>query len=150
MLSARKGKWIYDVAAESSDSLIARRDFPEDVAVRMVSDLPSEAMDDWLIKMIASMVPVALWWAVPGQNNRETHLLEYKSDERSLLVIGPDGAVLMEPSDLDLLPLLRKRFTATASSLVLMIDNPDHVPELPASPSDSSPSTPSSTARSIA
>jgi len=149
MLSARKGKWIYDVAAASSDSLIARRDFPEDVAVRMVSDLPSEAMDEWLIKMIASMVPFALWWAVPGLNNREKHLLEYKSDERSLLAIGEHGEVLMEPSDLDLLPLLRKRLTATASSLVLMIDNPDHIPDLPASPSDSSPSTPYSTVRSI-
>jgi hypothetical protein len=152
MLSQGRGRWIHGEDAASSDSLIAKRDIPEDSAVRMVSDLPIESAgkEDWLKKLIGSMVPLALWWAAPGEMDREKHLLEYKCNERSMLEVGPKGVVAMEPSDLDLLPLERKRLSNRACSLVLMIDNPQLVPKIPKNLSNSSPSLPSYTIRSFA
>jgi hypothetical protein len=153
-LSAGKGKWIHGADA-LSDALIARRDIPEDVAIRMLSDLPpvSNNMVDWLKTMIGSMVPVALWWSVPGNDGWETHLLSYKSvcETRSLLEIGPAGEVTMLSSDLDHLALQRKRLhhKPHARSLLLMIDNPDLVPDLLASPPASGSSTPSYSVRSM-
>ena len=153
-LSAGKGKWIHGADA-LSDALIARRDIPEDVAIRMLSDLPpvSNNMVDWLKTMIGSMVPVALWWSVPGNDGWETHLLRYKSvcETRSLLEIGPAGEVTMLSSDLDHLALQRKRLhhKPHARSLLLMIDNPDLVPDLLASPPASGSSSPSYSVRSM-
>jgi len=154
-LSAGKGKWIHGADAALPDALIARRDIPEDVAIRMVSDLPpvSNNMVDWLKTMIGSMVPVALWWSVPGNDGWETHLLSYKSvcETRSLLEIGPSGEVTMFSSDLDHLALQRKclHHEPHARSLVLMIDNPDLVPDLLASPPASGSSTPTYSVRSM-
>ena len=152
MLSQGRGKWIHGEDAASTNSLIARRDTPEDSAVRMVSDLPIETdrKEDWLKKLIGSMVPLALWWATPGEIDRETHLMEYKCNDRSMLEVGPNGIVVMEPSDLDLLPLERKRLSNRACSLVLMIDNPQLVPIIPKNLSDTSQSLPSHTIRSFA
>ena len=120
--------------------------------MRMVSDLPIETdrKEDWLKKLIGSMVPLALWWATPGEIDRETHLMEYKCNDRSMLEVGPNGIVVMEPSDLDLLPLERKRLSNRACSLVLMIDNPQLVPIIPKNLSDTSQSLPSHTIRSFA
>ncbi|MFN9623003.1 MAG: hypothetical protein ACK587_09265 [Cyanobacteriota bacterium] len=131
MLLQGRGKWIHGRDAESSRSLIAKRDSPHDVAVRMLGDLPMETVEkqDWLKKLIGSMVPFALWWAAPGERNREAHLQEYKCEDRKVLEIGTDGVVAIKPSDLDLLPLERKRLNNRASSLILMIDNPQLVPQ---------------------
>ena len=154
-LSAGEGRWIHGRDAASFEALIARRDSPEDVAIRMVSDLPpvSNDMVDWLKTMIGSMVPVALWWAVPAHVGWEAHLLSYKSvcKSRSLLEIGPAGEVTMLSSDLDYLALQRKRLhhNSHSRSLVLMIDNPGLVPDLLASPPASSSSTPSYSVRSM-
>jgi hypothetical protein len=123
------GRWIYGDDAASCETLIARRDVPEDVAVRMVHGLPGDEMAVWLKKLIGSMVPIALWWAIDNQVDREGHLLKYKCESRSILEIGPEGKVMMKLRDLDLLPLERKRLTASACSLVLMVDNPDLVPD---------------------
>jgi hypothetical protein len=154
-LSAGKGKWIHGADAALPDALIARRDIPEDVAIRMVSELPpvSDNMVYWLKTMIGSMVPVAIWWSVPGNDGLETHLLSYKSvcETRSLLEIGPAGEVAMLSSDLDHLALQRKclHHKPHARSLVLMIDNPDLVPDLLASPPASGSSTPTYSVRSM-
>ena len=154
-LSAGEGRWIHGRDAASFEALIARRDSPEDVAIRMVSDLPpvSDDMVNWLKTMIGSMVPVALWWAVPAHDGWEAHLLSYKSvcKSRSLLEIGPAGEVTMLSSDLDYLALQRKRLhhNSHSRSLVLMIDNPGLVPDLLASPPASSSSTPSYSVRSM-
>jgi hypothetical protein len=131
MLSQGRGKWIHGRDAESSHSLIAKRDSPQDVAVRMLRDLPIETAEkqDWLTKLIGSMVPLALWWAAPEGRDREAHLLEYKCEDRKVLEIGADGVVAIKPSDLDLLLLERKRLSNRASSLVMMIDNPQLVPQ---------------------
>jgi hypothetical protein len=121
----------------------------------MVSALPPVSYDmvDWLKTMIGSMVPVALWWAVPAHEGWEAHLQSYKSvcESRSLLQIGPAGEVTMLSSDLDYLALQRKRLhhKPPARSLVLMIDNPDLVPDLLASPPTSGSSTPTYSIRSM-
>jgi hypothetical protein len=154
-LSAGNGRWIHGGDAASSEALIARRDNPVDVAIRMVSALPPVSYDmvDWLKTMIGSMVPVALWWAVPAHEGWEAHLQSYKSvcESRSLLQIGPAGEVTMLSSDLDYLALQRKRLhhKPPARSLVLMIDNPDLVPDLLASPPTSGSSTPTYSIRSM-
>ena len=154
-LAAGDGRWIHGGDAASTEALIARRDSPEDVAIRMVNDLPqvSDSMAKWLRNMIASMVPVALWWAVPAHDGWETHLQSYKSvcETRLLLEIGPAGEVTMLSSDLDHLALQRKRLhhKPHARSLLLMIDNPDLVPDLLASPIASGSSTPSYSVRSM-
>jgi hypothetical protein len=154
-LSNGEGRWIHGGDAASIEALISRRDSPEDVAIRMVSDLPpvSDDMVDWLKTMIGSMVPVALWWAIPAHEGWEAHLLSYKSvcKSRSLLEIGPAGEVTMLSEDLDYLALQRKRLhhNSHSRSLVLMIDNPYLVPELLASPPASSSATPSYSVRSM-
>ncbi|MFN9944163.1 MAG: hypothetical protein ACK56I_32310, partial [bacterium] len=94
---------------------------PDHVAIRMVNDLPSPA---WIDAMIASMVPLALWWAMPGQNNRNEHLADYKSacGSRSLLEAGIAGQIGILPEDLYHLPIQRRLFNhePAARSLVLM------------------------------
>ena len=139
-----------DEVEQLCQALISSRDSPEHVAVRMVNDLPTA---DWLDAMIESMVPFALWWALPGRDGREAHLGKYKSacGTRLLLKIGPAGLVTMLPNDLDQLPIQRKllNHNPAARSLVLMIDNPNLVPDLPASALTSSPATPTYSVRSL-
>ncbi|MFN9610646.1 MAG: hypothetical protein ACK546_00600, partial [bacterium] len=143
------GRWICDDDAASCETLIARRDVPQDVAVRMVHSLPGDEMAVWLKWLIGSMVPVALWWAIDNQVDREGHLLKYKCDSRSILEIGPEGKVMMKARDLDLLPLERKRLTTSACSLVLMLDNPGLVPDHLIPPSALTPPSPSYTVCSV-
>ena len=147
-LSNGNGTWIQDKAAESCDALAARLHSPEHVAIRMVSDLPSPA---WIDAMIASMVPLALWWAIPGQNNRHEHLANYKSacGSRSLFEAGIAGQIKILPEDLYHLPIQRRLLNHEPSSrsLVLMIDNPYLVPDFMVSSTDQNPIF---TARSIA
>lgn len=147
-LSNGHGKWILDKAAESCDALAAGLHSPDHVAIRMVNDLPSPA---WIDAMIASMVPLALWWAMPGQNNRNEHLADYKSacGSRSLLEAGIAGQIGILPEDLYHLPIQRRLFNhePAARSLVLMIDNPYVVPEFLVSTTNQNPFF---TARSMA
>lgn len=150
-LSIGRGRWIHGDDAASSGALMAMLESPEHVAVRMLNDLPSA---DWLDAMIESMVPLALWWALPGQHNREAHLSDYKSacGLRSLLKIGSDGLVTMLPNDLDQLPIQRKllNHSPAARSLIIMIDNLNPVPDLLSSPLTSSTATPTYSVRSPA
>jgi hypothetical protein len=147
-LSNGQGKWIQNADAASCDALAARLHSSDHVAIRMTEDLPSTS---WLDAMIASMVPLALWWAIPGQNKRNEHLADYKSvcGSRSLLEAGHAGQIAMLPADLYHLPFQRQLFNhdPSARSLMLMIDNPFLVPDLPTAPTSQ---TPTFTARSMA
>ncbi|MFM9103267.1 MAG: hypothetical protein ACKOPS_18825, partial [Cyanobium sp.] len=82
---------------------------------------------------------------------RNEHLLDYKSEcgSRSLLEAGNAGEIAMLPADLYNLPIKRKLLNhdPSAHSLMLMIDNPFLVPDLPSAPSSQ---TPTFTARSLA
>ena len=147
-LSNGQGKWIQNSDAASCDALAARLHSSDHVAIRMTEDLPSTS---WLDAMIASMVPLALWWAIPGQNKRNEHLADYKSvcGSRSLLEAGHAEQIAMLPADLYHLPFQRQLLNhdPSARSLMLMIDNPFLVPDLPTAPTSQ---TPTFTARSMA
>ncbi|MFN6339489.1 MAG: hypothetical protein ACK41W_12305 [Cyanobacteriota bacterium] len=141
-LSTGNGKWIYGKDATKGDAIISLRESPQHVAVQLIENFPSRSDDvmEWLASLIASMMPLAVWWAgkdykkIPLKK-RQSHLGSYTSPcgTRHLLNVGNEGRACLNMSDLDHLPILRKYCAhhRAARSLVLFIDNPGRMPDIP-------------------
>jgi hypothetical protein len=142
VLCAGNGKWIYGKNATTGSAIISLRESPEHVAVRLIENFPNRSgkATEWLANLIASMVPVALWWSgsdskKTAPKKRHSHLGSYISPcgSRHLLDVGNEGRAHMSITDLDHLPVLRRYCShlEVARSLVLFIDNPSRVPDIP-------------------